>query len=128
MKIILDTHILLWSFYRPELLSAAAVRQISDPDNTVLFSPVSIWEVAIKATLNRSDFSVDPDRMLALMEQAGFVELPIVSRVALGVRNLPRHHDDPFDRLLVAQAIAESAVLLTADKKLAAYSDLVRLV
>ena len=127
MRLILDTHILLWSFYRPELLKASVTEMIQNPDNVVLFSPVSIWEIAIKAALKRPDFDVDPELMLSLMEKAGFTELPIVSRAALGVRDLPRHHDDPFDRLLIAQAIAESAILLTADSKLKAYSGLVRL-
>jgi PIN domain nuclease of toxin-antitoxin system len=128
MRVLLDTHLLLWSFYRPERLSLAARQHLEEGDGGVLFSAASLWEIAIKAALNRDDFQVDPERMLDLMAEAGFTELPVTARVAITVRGLPRHHDDPFDRLLIAQAMAEPAVLLTADRQLSRYSDLVRLV
>lgn len=128
MRVLLDTHVLLWSFYRPERLSRVAQEQIQDTDNVILFSAASIWEIAIKAALRRDDFQVEPNRILDLMDTAGFIELSVTSRVAVAVRDLPPHHGDPFDRLLVAQAIAEPAILLTADSKLQAYSDLVRLI
>lgn len=128
MRILLDTHVLLWSFYTPERLSLSAQEQIQDADNVILFSAASIWEIAIKAALRRQDFQIEPNRLLDLMGAAGFIEAPVTSRVAIAVRDLPQHHGDPFDRLLVAQAMAEPAILLTADSKLQAYSDLVRLV
>lgn len=128
MRILLDTHVLLWSFYKPERLSVPARENIQDPDNVILFSAASMWEIAIKAALRRADFQVEPDRMLALMSTAGFIEAPVTASVAVTVRDLPHHHSDPFDRLLVAQAMAEPAILMTADAKLQAYSDLVRLV
>ncbi|PTM42016.1 type II toxin-antitoxin system VapC family toxin [Bosea sp. 124] len=128
MRLLLDTHVLLWSFYRPERLSRSAQELIQDTDNAVLFSAASMWEIAIKAALRRDDFQIEPDRILELMDAAGFIEIPVTSRVAVAVRDLPQHHGDPFDRLLVAQAIAEPAILLTADRKLQAYSDLVRLI
>ena len=128
MRFLLDTHILLWSFYKPERLSAEARSQIQDPENAILFSAASIWEIAIKSTLRRDDFQVDPIRILSEASAAGFEELPVTSRIAINVRDLPLHHGDPFDRLLIAQAMAEPAVLLTADSQLQRYSDLVRLI
>jgi PIN domain nuclease of toxin-antitoxin system len=128
MRLLLDTHVLLWSFYRPERLSVQARAQIPDPDNAVLFSAASLWEIAIKATLRRVDFQVDPVRMLGEAKAAGFEELPVTARIAIRVHDLPPHHGDPFDRLLIAQAIAEPALLLTADRQLQRYSELVRLI
>ena len=92
----------------------------------MLFSAASIWEIAIKATLRRRDFGVQPDIVAEEARDIGFVELPIYSRVSAAVRNLPPIHRGPFDRLLVAQAITEPAVLFTADAELLAYSELVR--
>lgn len=128
MRILLDTHILIWSFYRSSRLRAPVRAQIEDPANAIFFSAASLWEIAIKAALERPDFDVDPDRLLEEAIKAGFTELPITSRLAITVRDLPFHHTDPFDRLLVAQALAEPCILLTADRTLQPYSDLVRLV
>jgi PIN domain nuclease of toxin-antitoxin system len=93
-----------------------------------MFSAASIWEIAIKSALGRSDFRVAPARIAEVALESGFVELPVRVPAALRVAALPHHHRDPFDRLLVAQAMCEPAVLYTADPQLAAYSELVELV
>jgi PIN domain nuclease of toxin-antitoxin system len=126
MRILLDTHILLWAVGRSGRLDAATADALSDPAHEVLFSAVSIWETAIKFRLGRPDFTVSPDAILQGAFQIGFVELPISSATAATVATLPLIHRDPFDRLLVAQAIAEPAILYTADARLPAYSELVR--
>ena len=93
----------------------------------VVFSVASIWEIAIKASLKRSDFGVHPDDIVSAAIKTGFTELPIRSDAAALVADLPLHHHDPFDRLLIAQAMREPARLLTADAQLAPYSELVML-
>ncbi len=127
MRILLDTHVLLWALATPERLPDEMRRQIADRSNDVLFSAASIWEIAIKAGLGRDDFKVDPRRVLETAAASGFIELPVAASAALVVADLPPHHKDPFDRLLVAQAMSEPAVLFTADSRLTAYSpDLVQ--
>ena len=126
MRILLDTHILLWAISSPERLGESVRTAILDPDNDVLFSAASIWEIAIKAALRRAGFLVQPDAVAEEARDIGFVELPVHSSVAARVAELPLIHRDPFDRLLVAQAIAEPAILYTADARLPAYSELVR--
>jgi PIN domain nuclease of toxin-antitoxin system len=126
MRILLDTHILLWAVGRSARLDGRTADMLSDPDNDVLFSAVNIWEIAIKFSLGRPDFTVDPDAILRGALDIGFVELPISSATAARVATLPLIHRDPFDRLLIAQAIAEPAILYTADRRLPAYSELVR--
>jgi len=125
MRILLDTHVLLWALSTPERLSDEAIQAIHESDD-VLFSAASIWELAIKARLGHRDFLVQPLEILAEAVDIGFIELPVNSAVAATVGTLPLLHRDPFDRLLIAQAIAEPAVLFTADRQLAAYSDLVK--
>jgi PIN domain nuclease of toxin-antitoxin system len=126
MRILLDTHIPIWAITTPERLETEARAAILDAANDVLFSAASIWEIAIKTTLSRRDFGVQPLIVAEEARDIGFIELPVYSRVAATVRNLPPIHRDPFDRLLVAQAITEPAVLFTADGQLLAYSELVR--
>lgn len=101
---------------------------VQDPRNEVVFSPVSIWEIAIKARLGRTDFAVQPDEIARAAIATGFSELPVQWRAAAAVADLPLHHRDPFDRFLLAQAITESIHLYTVDRKLPPYSSLVRLV
>jgi PIN domain nuclease of toxin-antitoxin system len=131
MRILLDTNILLWSQLDPDRLDAAVVKAIVDPANDVLFSIASIWEIAIKAGLGRADFGVAPDgpitprSILEAARASDFIELPIDAEAVLIAGALPHYHRDPFDRLIVAQAIAEPAALYTSDKQLAAYSSLV---
>ena len=126
MRLLLDTHILLWTISTPERVGAEALSAIKSPANEVLFSAVNIWEIAIKFRLGYRDFIAYPDEVLIEALDIGFVELPIYSRAAAAVATLPLIHRDPFDRLLIAQAIAEPAILYTADAQLPAYSDLVR--
>jgi len=127
MRLLLDTHILLWALVEPDRLGAEARAMIEDPDNEVLFSAASIWEVAIKAGLGRPDFPFDPHEVARGAVEAGFTELPVRADAAAQVASLPPHHRDPFDRLLVAQAMAGPLRLLTADPLLPPYSELVTL-
>lgn len=128
MRVLLDTHVLLWALAEPGRLGAEVRAMIEDPNNEVLFSAASIWEVAIKAGLGRPDFVVRPDQVAWAAVEAGFVELPIRAEGAARVANLPPHHRDPFDRLLVAQAMAGPMRLFTADPLLPPYSELVTLI
>ncbi|HET8796418.1 MAG TPA: type II toxin-antitoxin system VapC family toxin [Thermoanaerobaculia bacterium] len=126
MKLLLDTQLLLWAAGRPERLSARAKRQLNDPDNELLFSAASLWEIAIKNSLGRDDFRVEPRVLRRALLDNGYVELPITSEHAVNVDALPPIHKDPFDRLLLAQALVEGVTLLTADAQLARYRGPVR--
>lgn len=128
MNVLPDTHLLLWAAFDPDRLSPSAVETLSDVDNALHFSPVSLWEVVIKNALDHPDFSVDPPLLRRGLLENGYAELPISSRHVLAVAHLPPVHRDPFDRLLVAQAGSEGFVLLTADDALAGYGDPVRMV
>lgn len=125
MRLLLDTHVLLWTLGAPERLGNTLSAAIKSPDNVVMFSAVSIWEIAIKSALRRNYFQVAPDEILAAAIESGFTELPVRSAAAVQVAKLPVHHRDPFDRLLIAQAITEPATLYTADSQLEIYSELV---
>ena len=125
MRLLLDTRVLLWTLGAPERLGNALSAAIKSPDNDVMFSAVSIWEIAIKSALRRDDFQVAPDEILAAAIESGFTELPVRSAAAVQVARLPAHHRDPFDRLLIAQAITEPATFYTADSQLEIYSELV---
>lgn len=126
MRLLLDTHLLLWLAGLPHRLSAEALALINDPTNQLLFSAVSIWEVAIKSALKRADVRADPRRLHRRLLDAGYIELPVTSLHAVTIDSLPLLHTDPFDRLLLAQAISEGIVLVTADAQLAAYPGPVR--
>jgi PIN domain nuclease of toxin-antitoxin system len=122
MRVLLDTHILFWWFYEHQRLSAAAFEFVRDAD-AVFFSSASIWEVAIKSRIGK--IAADPRELLDQIARNDFLELPVRSKHALLVATLPLHHSDPFDRLLVAQAISEPLRLITADARLKAYGELV---
>ena len=128
MKLLLDTHLLLWAAGEPKKLSTKARRLIADTDNELMFSAASIWEVVIKRGLGRDDFQVDARLFRRGLLDHGYVELPIFSAHAVGVEALPPIHKDPFDRLLVAQSQVEGIVLLTTDATVARYGGSVRLV
>jgi PIN domain nuclease of toxin-antitoxin system len=129
MRLLLDTHVLLWALSDSKRLAKEARELIESADNEVLFSAASIWEIAIKAQLLRAEFGVDVETIIAAARETDFDELAISSRHAAGIAGLPPHHKDPFDRLLMSQAIAEPARLVTADRALVAYSsDLVMLI
>jgi PIN domain nuclease of toxin-antitoxin system len=125
VRILLDTNILLWAIIDPSRLTEAVRERIASRGEEILFSAASVWEIAIKAALGRADFKVAPDEIVESAVAYGFVELPVRSSAALRVATLPLHHRDPFDRLLVAQAMTEPAILYTSDAVLEAYSELV---
>lgn len=123
MKLLLDTHILLWAAGEPEKLSDAARTLLTTPDNSLFFSSASIWEIVIKLGLGREDFKVDPYRLRKMLIAHGYNELAVTSEHALKVYSLPPLHKDPFDRLLVAQARSEGLLLLTSDSSVNQYSE-----
>jgi PIN domain nuclease of toxin-antitoxin system len=125
MRLLLDTHIFYWSFYERGKLSERALKLISGADE-IFVSSASLWEIAIKVPLGK--IIADPTELIGQIEFSGFQELPVWSRHAILVADLPLHHTDPFDRLLIAQAISEPLNLLTADSQLRQYSDLIILV
>lgn len=127
-KLLLDTKILLAALIRPDVLPLDIQAQLRDPKNTILFSATSIWEIAIKRSLGREDFDFLPEDIERLALETGFSELPIQSSHCHGVADMPWHHRDPFDRLLVSQAQAVPAYFLTSNALLAKYSELVRVV
>ena len=122
MTLLLDTHLLLWAAGDPGQLSSKAQDLLSDPATELIFSTASIWEVVIKSTLGRDDFSVDPRQLRDGLIQNGYSEIEIRSEHALAVGSLPPIHKDPFDRILIAQAQVENITLLTTDDKVARYS------
>jgi PIN domain nuclease of toxin-antitoxin system len=128
LKLLLDTHLLLWAVLHPARLSRAARDLLSDLDNELLFSAASLWEVTIKQGRGHDDFQVDPRLLRRGLLDNGYVELPISGLHALAVGGLPTLHKDPFDRILIAQAIVEGITLLTADTLVAQYPAPVRLV
>lgn len=125
MILIPDTHILLWALDSPERLPPGIRDQLEASGNEVYFSAASIWEIAIKTALGKVDFPYSPEEIAQCARETGFVELPITSSHGARVASLPHHHRDPFDRLLIAQAMLTPARLLTADDALAPYSELV---
>lgn len=126
MKILLDTHILLWWMADDRRLPRLARLAIEDPANRVFVSIASLWETAIKFALKR--VVADPEALQEAAERDGFSLLPIEARHCSAVARLPPHHNDPFDRMLVAQALVEPMRLLTHDAQLARYSDTVAVV
>jgi PIN domain nuclease of toxin-antitoxin system len=121
MKLLLDTHLLLWAAGTPDRLSAAAIALIGHPDNELLFSAASMWEIAIKHGLGRDDFRVNARLLRRGLLDNGYSELPIASDHAVAIDCLPPIHKDPFDRILIAQAITEGITLLTVDPLMAQY-------
>ncbi|MFO7542571.1 MAG: type II toxin-antitoxin system VapC family toxin [Thiobacillus sp.] len=121
MKLLLDTHVLLWAAGSPEQLPAAARLLLENPDNELLFSSASLWEIAIKHSLDRADFQVDSRILRRGLLDNAYIELPITSEHAVFIESLPPIHKDPFDRILVAQATVEGITLLTADGLIAQY-------
>ena len=121
MRLLLDTHILLWAASSWRRLSPQARILLEDENNTLVFSVASIWEVAIKRGLGRSDFRVDPRLLRRGLMDNGYEELPILGQHTVAVDGLPPLHKDPFDRLLVAQALVEGITLLTMDSIVAGY-------
>ena len=121
MKILLDTHVLLWAAGEPNRLPKAARALLNDPQNEPVFSAASLWEIAIKCGLGRSDFQVDARLLRRGLLDNGYLELPVTSEHAVAIDGLPPIHKDPFDRLLVAQSMIEGITLLTVDPVVARY-------
>ncbi|QYZ67207.1 MAG: twitching motility protein PilT [Gammaproteobacteria bacterium (ex Lamellibrachia satsuma)] len=121
MKLLLDTHLLLWAAGDPDRLSADARGLISEVENELFFSAASLWEIAIKSGLGRDDFQADARLLRRGLLDNGYSELPIGSEHAVAIDSLPPTHKDPFDRILVAQAMVEGITLLTSDSLMAQY-------
>ena len=128
MKLLLDTHLLLWAAGHAERLSNAAIELIERPDNDLWFSVASLWELVIKRGLGRKDFRVDPRLLRRGLLENGYSELPIASEHAIAVEALPMIHRDPFDRMLIAQAMHEGLTLLTSDRSVAQSPGSIRMV
>ncbi|WP_437542399.1 MULTISPECIES: type II toxin-antitoxin system VapC family toxin [unclassified Sorangium] len=122
MKLLLDTHVWLWAALTPERIATTARQAIEDPHNTLLISAASAWEIAVKHAIGKLPLPERPEllvpRVIAALEG---IELPVTSRHAISSAALPYHHRDPFDRLLVAQALCEGAALVTVDELLTRY-------
>jgi len=121
MRLLIDTHLLLWASEDRARLPAKAQALMADPDNQLVFSAVNIWEVVVKHGLKRPDLDVDALVFRRQLLDAGYEEIPVTSLHALELAGLPLIHRDPFDRLLIAQAMAEGMRLLTADRQVAFY-------
>jgi len=128
MKLLLDTHLLLWAAGEPRRLSKPARGLIENPGNELFFSAASLWEVVIKRGLGRADFKVDARLLRRGLLDNGYSELPILSDHVVATESLPLIHKDPFDRILVAQATVEGVTLLTADSVVSAYPGPIKMV
>jgi PIN domain nuclease of toxin-antitoxin system len=126
LNLLLDTHILLWAAARPEKLSRKTLRLFDDPDNTLVFSAASLWEIVIKQSLGRDDFDVNARQLRRGLLDNGYNELSVTSIHALALDDLPPLHKDPFDRMLLAQSRVEGFMLLTADKQILQYPGLIQ--
>ena len=126
MKLLLDTHLLLWAAAEPDRLPLQAAAEIGNAENDLLFSAASLWEIAIKRGLGRPDFTVDPRPFRRALLDNGYDELPITGEHAAAVDLLPPIHRDPFDRMLIAQSIVAGITLLTVDDMVARYPGPVR--
>jgi len=126
--ILLDTHILLWLLNEPGRVPRRIMVAVEDIANQVLFSPVTIFEVATKALLGRPDFPFEPQETHRAAITAGLRELPLKASAAARIGELRMQHRDPFDRLLLAQALDEDAILATVDRKMAAHASVVRMI
>jgi PIN domain nuclease of toxin-antitoxin system len=128
MRLLVDTHLLLWAAASSRRLPREARRLMENAENEVLYSAASLWEIAIKAGLRKADFKADVALLRPALAEMGFVELPILGAHAERLASLPPLHKDPFDRMLVAQSLAEPLVLLTNDRVLTAYGEVVKVV
>jgi PIN domain nuclease of toxin-antitoxin system len=128
VKLLLDTHIILWAAGQPEKLSESVRTRMTAAENSLYFSAASMWEIVIKLGLGRDDFKVDPHRLRKMLVIHGYTEIPVSSEHVLRVLGLPLLHKDPFDRLLLAQARSEGMLLVTADAAVAQYGESVMMV
>jgi PIN domain nuclease of toxin-antitoxin system len=121
VRLLLDTHLLLWAAASSARLPREARELLEDDSNELYYSAASIWEIAIKSSLRRKDFRIDIAQLLATLPEMDLLELPVTAVHAAGVTRLPPIHRDPFDRLLIAQSIVEPLTLLTNDTLLERY-------
>lgn len=128
MRLLVDTHLLLWATAKSRRLPKQARLLLEDPTHEVFFSVASLWEIVIKAALRKPDFRVDVAVLRPALAEMGFVELPVSGAHAERLASLPPLHKDPFDRMLVAQSQAEPLILLTNDEVLAGYGEGVKVV
>jgi len=128
MRLLIDTRILLWALAQPERLSAAFLDILRKPNNQLLFSSASIWEIAIKAALLRTECTARPDVMACEALAQGFTELEAGWQAAAAIADIRPPHRDPFDRILIAEAVCEPVHIFTVDRKLVPHSDMVRMV
>jgi PIN domain nuclease of toxin-antitoxin system len=126
VKLLLDTHLLLWAAHDPKRLTKAARALIENSESELVFSAASLWEITIKHSLGRQDFRVDARRLRRGLLDNGYAELPITSEHTINTDQLAHTHKDPFDRILLAQAMVEGMTLVTNDRKLATYPGPVR--
>src|SRR5215212_7050842 len=120
MRLLLDTHVLLWWLMGDRRLPKGVAKALAAPENDVAVSAATLWEIVIKHMLGRID--VDLDELLSSITSDGFTELPMQFRHTLKLQSLPRHHDDPFDRILIAQSVAEGRRLVTTDQSILSYA------
>jgi PIN domain nuclease of toxin-antitoxin system len=120
MRLLLDTHILLWWLMADRRLPKNLARALASPENDIAVSAATLWEIVIKQMLGRID--IDLDELLSSIAADGFGELPVQFRHTLELLSLPRHHDDPFDRILIAQSVAEGRRLVTTDESILSYA------
>lgn len=128
MKLLLDTHLLLWAAGQPDRLSKTARDLIEAESSELIFSTASLWEIVIKRSLGREDFKVDARVLRRGLLDNGYGELPIASEHVVAIDTLPPLHKDPVDRVLIAQALVEGIVLLTTDQVIPRYPAPVRAV
>lgn len=126
MKLLLDTHLLLWAAGQSQQLSKSALDLIENPQNELFFSAASIWEITIKNGLGRADFQVDVSVLRRSLLDNGYAELTINSEHAVYVKSLQNINKDPFDRMLIAQSSVEGITLLTSDATVARYAGSIR--
>lgn len=123
MNLLLDTHIALWAITDSPRLPGKARELIASPKSSVWISAATVWEIAIKHSLGRGDMPVSSQDALCYFRESGYGFLPIEPEHAVAIEDLPEHHEDPFDRILVAQALVEPMRLITHDAIVARYSD-----
>ena len=126
MKLLLDTHLLLWAAHDPKRLTKAARALIENPQNELFFSAASLWEITIKQSLGHQDFRVDARLLRRGLLDNGYAELPITSEHAVNTDQFGHTHIDPLDRILLAQAMVEGITLVTNDRKLSNYPGPIR--
>jgi len=123
LRILLDTHIFLWALFEPTKLSSSLAKMYQDRQNTFFLSLVSIWEIQIKLQLGKLTFDIDLQKVITEQLNAGYIEiLSIKLEHILNIQSLPFHHKDPFNRLLISQAIIEDLFLASSDSMISAYS------